>query len=137
MVARLFRRVENWDVRLVEAIDRHSRHAFDWGKFDCFTLPREAVLAMTGQDITEGLRWHYSTQFGAVRALRRQGARTVAEWFSSFSEPVPLLLASRGDLVTLGDMAAGIVVGGCVATRTAQGPVALVPLSLAKTVHKV
>jgi hypothetical protein len=71
---------------------------FRWGERDCCLWAADAVRAMTGRDFAADLRG-YSSQFGALRALRRAGYRSVAELIADRLRPAPR--ASFGAVVLM------------------------------------
>ncbi|WP_375458893.1 DUF6950 family protein [uncultured Enterovirga sp.] len=110
-------RREDWPERLLDIVARHDALAFGWGVSDCYLLPMDAVLAMTGAEPWPGVRGGYTSEIGAGKLLRQRGFANVADAFASAFPEVPPALAGRGDLgvvkVPEGSGFAGVV---CIGT---------------------
>jgi hypothetical protein len=74
------RRLPQWRQLLDEVIELARREPHDWAKQqDCgMGLVVPAVLAMTGTDIAPDFRGAYSTEDGALGAIRGAGATDLA-----------------------------------------------------------
>lgn len=113
-------RVPDWEKRLIDL----SKNAppFEWGVSDCALWAANWVRDITGRDIAEAFRGHYSSPKGSIRALKRYGAGSLA---ATMSDLLPVIAepsdAGRGDLVGVAgaphpilDCAVGICVGTAV-----------------------
>jgi hypothetical protein len=95
------KRFEDWPERLARFIDAHQGTPFAWGENDCCLFAANAILAMTGIDLAEGLRG-YSTHTGALRIIAPFGdLETLAAGIAEEAglEEIQPKLAQRGDLI--------------------------------------
>lgn len=124
-------RLAGWELRLDAAIDAYRARPYRLGTSDCLRLACDAIEAVTGQ-----AHWHlfagrYDDKATALRLIRTWG-RTWSEAFGAFFgvEPLPPLLARRGDIVTYIDREPHL--GVCVGAEVAlYGPEGLVFVPLA------
>ena len=102
------RRLPDWEARLSDWLAAQRGRPFEWGRNDCVLFAAGAVQAMTGRDPAADVRGTWSTRIGALRALKEQSARGVADvvWFEEI-EPAH---AMRGDLV-LARQSLGVCIG--------------------------
>lgn len=103
-------RRKGWERALIEIVARHRAQPFAWGASDCFTLPLEAVIALTGDDPAPGLH-DYDSKIGAARCLATQGFGSLADAFAAHLPEVPVPLAQRGDVGVIEDEATGALCG--------------------------
>jgi hypothetical protein len=99
-------RLPDWDLRLVAHLRAVADRPFAYGTADCFCFVSGAVRAMTGTSLFPAFEGAYNNRFGMLRALRRQGYRSLRDaardragtlnW--SECEPVE---ATPGDIVLL------------------------------------
>lgn len=119
----MMERLPGWERRLTEAVQRHECATGAYGLFDCFTLPADAVEAVTGVRIFRDCR-RYRTPKGAARALRRKGFYHVGEAFASLFSETPALLARRGDIGVTenenGEICGGVFTAAGFKTRGAE-----------------
>jgi hypothetical protein len=95
-------RVENWERRLVEAVDIARAKPFAWGDHDCASFAFETRRMLTeGEDVAALWRGRYTTALGAQRVMRRLGWASIeAMGRSLLGEPRETpLLAQRGDMI--------------------------------------
>lgn len=79
-------RRSDWRERLAQFVSERRRMPFDWSAgVDCGLSVADAVLAMTGEDIAAPLRG-YRSRFGALRAIKRAGCESVAEYLDALFE---------------------------------------------------
>lgn len=111
------KRFEDWPERLFEYLSRD--HRFDWEKNNCAFFASDAVLAMTGVDLSEKYRGP-KTQEGIYEKMESFG-------FSSLSEAVTaelgeslssMKMAKRGDFV-LCNFPNGEALGVCIGSKAA------------------
>lgn len=89
-------RLPDWPDRLIAAIERHRRQRFVWGAFDCGTLFRDCVVAVSGSDPGGGFGW--ASRREAAGFLIGNGVGSMLEFCEArFDEIVPAD-ARRGDL---------------------------------------
>lgn len=132
-------RIDGWDDRLLAVIERHGAAAYVPGVSDCWTMAMDAAEAVTGKRPYADVR--YSTDVGALRAMRRRG-------FSSLSEAVAAVYSARspghwqrGDIAVVaaptstGDTL-GLVYGAVVLCRRGH-ELQHLPLSAAIAVYAV
>jgi hypothetical protein len=62
-------RLNGWEARLNAVVERHRVLPFGWHTSDCFTLPLDGVVAITGRDPWHGLH-DYSDALSAARCMR-------------------------------------------------------------------
>lgn len=131
-------RLLDWPVRLADFIEARRERAFSWGGSDCCLFVCDGIEAMTGTD--PGARWRglYLSEKGARRVLRDNGGvRGLASLI--LGEPIPPLLAGRGDVVLI-DTPDGEALALCIgANIAAQGTTGIEfhPPSAAKAAWKV
>lgn len=70
------RRVLNWDCKLVSWARAQTGKPFEWGKTDCVSLARGAIVVMYDEDLFPDL--DYTTMGGAARMLERYGTLMIA-----------------------------------------------------------
>ena len=128
-------RVEGWEGRLAAFVAQAATRPFKWGAWDCCLMPCDGVREITGVDPAEALRGRYSTEIGAVRALRRFSGggltETVEKIAANLGAPeVGTGFAGRGDVVLVTDPALvrpvfggflGLCLGRDVAVMTPEG----------------
>ena len=121
----------DWHIRLDTFIRENMLTPFEWGKFDCCLFVADAVEAMTGTDFAAPFRGRYTTATGSARALKKYGSGDVKSTLTSlFGEPLPRLLAGRGDIVLVNSdygHALGICWGGQIWVTGPAGLHALAP----------
>jgi hypothetical protein len=113
---------------------------FVWGKNDCCLFACNSVLAVTGIDPGWKYRDLYTTELGALKALKKHGGGDIKTAFTQVFGPIkPRLNAENGDLVLidteLGD-AVGVVQSCKVWAVSPAGLVSL-PISQAKGCWKL
>lgn len=91
------RRIDGWDVRLIDALAAEMDGPFAWGTRDCATLFAAAVAAVTGDDPLAAFR-PWGSERTARRRLAAAGVTSVLEFCErAFVEIVPAD-ARRGDV---------------------------------------
>ncbi len=103
-------RLPDWETRLHDYLAASEGAVFAWGVVDCALFAAGAVEAMTGIDPAASYRGHYSTATGAIKALRRYGAGTLADTISAAFPERAIGHARRGDLVMVDGMV-GVCIG--------------------------
>ncbi len=93
-------RIKGWERHLLDFIASRRAEPFAWGANDCCTFANGAALAVTGENVMEGVR-PYSTALGAARALVEAGCRSFEELVDRLLPVVPVGLAKRGDLALI------------------------------------
>ena len=92
-------RLPNWEPEVIAYFEQHRATRFEWGKFDCCTFAAEVVKRATGVDYYNEFSGHYSTEKGAIRALRKYGLNTLENTLSDkVGAAVAPLLLRRGDV---------------------------------------
>lgn len=118
-------RREDWPERLLAFVESRRATPFAWGKNDCALFSADAALAMTDHDFAAPFRGRYTTAQGALRELRRNGARDLAGYLTRvLSEPIAPTLARRGDVVVFEAVegpALGVVAGSQAAAAGTDG----------------
>jgi hypothetical protein len=105
-------RLKGWERRLAAVVARHRELPFAWGASDCFLLPLDAIVALTGRDPWSGLH-DYSSRLSAARRLAAQGYSSLADAFADKLAEIPPALAQRGDVGVVED--GGALCGALVA----------------------
>jgi len=90
-------RVRTWQSELDALLTARLNAPFVWGQHDCCLFAADAVLAVTGQDLAQGLRGSYSTQEQAAEVLASLGG-VAALVTARLGEPVLPTLARPGDV---------------------------------------
>ncbi|WP_076071712.1 DUF6950 family protein [Sphingomonas montana] len=126
-------RLPDWEARLGAYMEPLRALAFAWGEHDCCTFAAGAVAAMTGVETMDEFRGRYTTRRGAVTALRRYGAGTLADTMAAKFAAIPPAQAQRGDLVMIaGNLAVNMgrfaVTPGVAAPGTADERAGLIRL---------
>jgi len=101
-------RFDDWPQRMEAAIRARRDLPLDWGVHDCATFASDVIQAMTGEDFFAPFRGRYTTALGAVRAIRRAGFDTLADFAAANAPAVPVAFARRGDLLFYPTGAGGI-----------------------------
>lgn len=89
-------RVENWPSIMRRAIAAHARQPFVWGASDC-SFVFDIIRDMTGRDPIAEIRG-YSSELGALRALRAAGYATTLDLIERNFVEIPPATAQRGDI---------------------------------------
>lgn len=105
----LGKRRDGWEARLADVIERARAKSYVLGEHDCFRVACAAVEALTGVDLWPQWAGRYRTRREAADLIARYawkaGAGRGADLFTAaFSrlfgtEPVPVKLARRGDIL--------------------------------------
>lgn len=97
-------RYEGWEFRLAEFVKAASERPFQYGSFDCCSMPCEAASKITGVDPWAHSRGRYKTERGAARVIRRAGGfiQMVEKIMSDYPE-APISFARRGDILLVVD----------------------------------
>lgn len=123
------RRLPDWEERLTAVLSHSFERKFQYGDFDCCLFACECIEAVTGEDLSLGLRGTYGDSIGAALAMRRAFGGGVPEIASGVAmrsdvpEIVPIF-ASMGDIVlAYGNEgpALGVCLGELVAIPDAVG----------------
>lgn len=118
----MLKRRHDWEERLTAVLSRSFDRPFQYGQFDCALFVTECIEALTGEDLSFGLRGTYSDKVGAALAMRRAFGGGVSEIASGVAirndiQEIPPSFASIGDIVLIGN-----TLGVCV------GEIALAPV---------
>jgi hypothetical protein len=131
-------RIHDWPERLMRFLAERRRVPFDWGQHDCVLFACSWIEEATGADPLGDLRGQWTDAASAVRLLRDLGGlRAAVE--SKMGEPIPVLMAQRGDLALIereDERGLGVVVGADVAVLTPAG-IGFVALSEASAAWRV
>ena len=94
------KRYPDWDLRLVNWLERACHTPFRWGKFDCALAAAEALSIQTGHDFSQGWKGLYSTATGARKRLLKRGLKDVYAAASDAPglQPVAAEQLQRGDI---------------------------------------
>lgn len=131
------KRVAGWEKQLKIIAEKHINLPSEYGVSDCYLIPDDAVLALTGSRMYPDVV--YTTEQGAAKQLLAHGFKTVEDAFAAKFESVHPAQAHRGDIgVTLSD---GQICGGVFTslgfmTRDAT-KVVFLPVSRVKSAFKV
>lgn len=117
-------KVEGWEGRLSDAVEKVRQRPFEWGAHDCATWAFDVRRALTGGPDVVSWRGRYTTAIGSHRIMRKLGWRSMEEGGRALlGEPLhAVLMAQRGDLVlSQGDPAFGVCIGSHVAFVAPDG----------------
>ena len=114
------KRTDHWATREFDTyLKSHAHGTFKYGALDCCLMAADAIHSMTGVDIAADFRGKYSTELGALKAIKSiTGGTSVLDAIAycaskhGLTEWKSPLLAQRGDLVAIKDgeqTVAGIV----------------------------
>lgn len=99
-----------WEERLADTVQAWMGRAYELGTADCGLFASACVEAVTGVALWPKLG-SYKTEAGLARALARAGFDNLdAACASVLGEPMPPLMAHRGDVVSDGS-ALGVMTG--------------------------
>jgi len=111
-------RIDQWDVRLNDAIQDTTARDYALGDADCFANTADIVQAMTGQDIISEWRGQYDTLIGAARVIKNASYDGVTDWLDTITDTrIEPLKAQRGDIVARGLSRAIPSLGICVGDK--------------------
>ena len=109
-------------LRRVEAVlatrDAFLGKSIAWGRVDCLHIVAFCLKALGHRKPTKGVR-KYSTEIGAVRAMKASGFASLVDAVDAYGlEPIPPAMAMAGDVIAypsddagFGGFALGIAVG--------------------------
>jgi hypothetical protein len=121
-------RRQDWPLRLEEEIEKARSRKFSWGTHDCALWTAGVVAAITGVDYASAWRGQYTSEFGALKAIAKNGYEGLDEVVTkALGEPVNTLTAQRGDVV-LFDGALGVCTGSSAAFVTVDDGLTFVPI---------
>ncbi|WP_313818720.1 DUF6950 family protein [Cupriavidus sp.] len=132
-------RLNDWPERLAAFIEARRERAFSWGDSDCCLFVCDAIEAMTGADPAARWRGLYASEKAARRLMRDNGGVAGLANLAFGRQPIPPLLAARGDVVLV-DTPAGEALAICIGDRlAAQGAAGIdyLPHDAAKMVWKI
>lgn len=112
-----------WESRLNGVVAKHQALPGEWGVSDCWTLSMDAVEAVQGKRILPKLS-RYKSEAAGYRVFAKAGFKTVEEALASVLEPVPVLMAQRGDVGVIereGVISSGVFTSAGFAVRTIYG----------------
>ena len=116
-------RYPDWEERLNAVVAKHQALPGEWGKSDCWTLTMDAIEAVQGKRILSKLS-RYKSEAAGYRVFAKAGFKTVEEALASVMEPVPVLMAQRGDVGVIerdGVISSGVFTSAGFAVRTIYG----------------
>lgn len=89
-------RIHNWDVSLVRFAQLVEGDVFEWGRTDCASVVRQALMQILGVDPWKGCLGTWKTKTGALRVFKRTEPQDVLE--STGAVRVGTLFATAGDV---------------------------------------
>ena len=113
----------DWEERLNAVVAKHQAVPGEWGKSDCWTLTMDAIRAVRGKGVLTKLA-KYKSEAAGYRVFAKAGFKTVEEALASVLEPVPVLMAQRGDVGVIerdGVISSGVFTSAGFAVRTIYG----------------
>ncbi len=105
-------RRKDWVSRLLAVVDDAQGRPFEWGQHDCCLFAARCIDAVTGSFWAGSLDACYQDEATALAYIKAEGGIR-ASVSRRFGDPVPPLLARRGDLVLV-DSPLGEAVTVCV-----------------------
>lgn len=118
------KRLDDWQPRLIEYIDRVSQMPFRPGRNDCIIFSAGAVEAMTGKNPAAEHLGTYRSLSEGDRLLEGLGFKSHVDAVASMFDEIPPLLASPGDLAVVEcdlGLSVGIVQGPYIYVVTKEG----------------
>lgn len=118
-------RLPDWRMNLDSLVYSRLHCPFAWGSNDCALFAADALKAITGFDISVGLREH-RTALQATRTLRRHGGlRSI--FTASLGDPIDAPDALQGDMLLI-DLQGRDAMAVCISESeaVAPGPIGLV-----------
>ena len=110
----------NWEERLAETVQHWAGLPYEFGTADCGLFASACVKAVADIDLWPDMGG-YATEAGLARALKRAGFDSLdAACSSVLGEPMPPLMAHRGDVISDGQ-ALGVMLGAGPAIFTHEG----------------
>lgn len=106
----MFVRKPTWEAELNAYLRSKRNEPFAYGSNDCALYIAGAVEAMTGVDPAAAYRGQYSTELGAVKALKKLGQGTLEATLDATFGPIATGFIGRGDLVWNGE-SVGVCIG--------------------------
>lgn len=86
---------------VLSIIESEMSKPYAYGRSDCFSLACRLVDGLTGSDHFKTYGSNYKTLKGAQWALRKQGHKSLVEFWTEHLTPVPPAMAQTGDLAIL------------------------------------
>jgi hypothetical protein len=132
-------KLPGWEKRLNAVVATHQASPGDWGVSDCFTIPDDAVEAVTGEKMYQDVRG-YKTEAGAAKQLRKHGFENVRQAFSAKFDEIPVAMAQRGDIGVIerdGSFSGGVFTAIGFMIRSHGGPVEFVSIDRVTAAFKV
>lgn len=100
-------RLPDWPTRLHSFIDGVKHRSHRYGQFDCWDgFGAGVVQALTGEDPATPYRGRYASAIGAVRVMRNDGHRTLADLVASHLPEIHVSAARLGDLAAVAEESA-------------------------------
>lgn len=131
-------RRQDWQERLIAAVEDSRTRDFQWSRFDCITWAFDVRAELIGIDTAQKWRGKYRCLNGGLRVMRKLGHASIEKLVTAeCGEPVPARMAQRGDLVQLQDTALGICLGAIAATVEEGVGMVLVPMTSAVLAWRV
>jgi hypothetical protein len=111
-------RVENWDMALMDVIERHQGAPYSAGVSDCFTMAMECIEAVTGVRPYANVKYRTDAKGAAI--MRKRGFKGLDEAVAALFPDRPRGFVMRGDIAVMDGTAGptlGIVISGGVAWK--------------------
>lgn len=99
-------RREGWEHQLADFVVSARSRVFQYGSFDCCSMPCAAALEIVGVDPLAPFRGRYKSERGAVRIIRGAGGfvQLIEKIMSDVSAPeIAVNFARRGDILLVTD----------------------------------
>lgn len=140
-------RLPGWESAVADLLDRWQSSVYEVHRSSCLHFAREAISAVLGIEPLERIGVtlaEVTTPLGAARLLHRYAGDAAAVITAVCGEPVPPLLARRGDLAAVpldddghGGWSIGVVDGSQVLLTAHDAGLASRPLSHARHAWRV
>jgi hypothetical protein len=97
------KRLPDWRARFERTVDELRARPFDWSQqHDCFVgLVAPLVAAVTGADVAQAYRGRYASMRGAVRVMRNDGFKNLADLVATILPEQHPSMAKIGDIVAI------------------------------------
>lgn len=127
-------RVDLWESKLDEYLKTVG--PFEWGQNDCCLFVANAILEITGNDVSTPYRG-YKTRLGAMKKIKNLSIENL--WTKILGDCIPAKMCKRGDVVLYnnnGDPLVGICIGSQFVALREDGLIYL-PMSFVEKGWKV
>lgn len=91
-------RFRDWRHRLNDALAKHRKAPFRWGKHDCAILAADCIKAVVGDDLARGYRGKYRSSEAGLALMREAGFEDQVAMLASRYPEIAPAMARAGDV---------------------------------------